>query len=56
MSILRKLGSKHIEQAKQWVGTSAGFGLAGAYALCYFTDWKLVLQYLPYYNGKYKDQ
>lgn len=30
------------------------FGVTGFVLLCYFTEWRAVLQYVPYYNGKYK--
>lgn len=29
------------------------FGITGFVLLCYVTEWRVVLQYVPYYNGKY---
>lgn len=29
------------------------FGVTGFVLLCYVTEWRAVLQYVPYYNGKY---
>lgn len=30
------------------------FGVTSFVLLCYVTEWRAVLQYCPYYNGKYK--
>ncbi|VVC44366.1 Cytochrome b-c1 complex subunit 10 [Cinara cedri] len=35
--------------------TGLAYGVAGFVLLCYVTEWRAVLQYLPYYNGKYKE-
>ncbi|KAF0747385.1 cytochrome b-c1 complex subunit 10-like, partial [Aphis craccivora] len=50
MSLVSKLiGKRYISHVP-----SAGFyGATGFTLLCYFTDWKLVLQYVPYYNTKF---
>ncbi|CAH0562159.1 unnamed protein product [Brassicogethes aeneus] len=50
---LRTIGKKQIEIMSRWIGTSMAFGATAGLGVCYATDWKLVLQYLPYYNGKF---
>ncbi|PNF35474.1 Cytochrome b-c1 complex subunit 10 [Cryptotermes secundus] len=56
MSILRQIGKRHIELATRWLPSLATFGAAGGLGLLYFTDWKAVLQYMPYYSGKFKTE
>uniref|UniRef100_A0A671MM52 Ubiquinol-cytochrome c reductase, complex III subunit XI n=1 Tax=Sinocyclocheilus anshuiensis TaxID=1608454 RepID=A0A671MM52_9TELE len=36
------------------VPTLAVWGGVGGVALVYFTDWRLILDYVPYINGKFK--
>jgi len=31
------------------------FGIAGFVTLCYVTEWRAVLQYMPFYNGKFRE-
>ncbi|CAG9808612.1 unnamed protein product [Chironomus riparius] len=50
------VGKRHVELATKWVGSLATFGTAGGLTLLYFTDWKLFLQFLPIYNGKFKTE
>ncbi|KAJ8924756.1 hypothetical protein NQ315_000909 [Exocentrus adspersus] len=52
---LKSIGKKQIEIASQWLGSGIAFGTTAGLGVCYFTDWKVVLQYLPYYNGKFKE-
>lgn len=35
--------------------TALAYGVAGSVLMCYVTEWRAVLQYIPYYNGKYKE-
>ncbi|XP_034480595.1 cytochrome b-c1 complex subunit 10 [Drosophila innubila] len=41
------------EMAMAFVPTAATFGMAGLLTLIYFTDWRLVTNYIPLYNTKY---
>jgi ubiquinol-cytochrome c reductase subunit 10 len=49
-------GKKQIEQLSSFTGTAVAFGLAGFIAMVYITDWRVVAGYLPYYNGKFKNE
>ncbi|XP_037537647.1 cytochrome b-c1 complex subunit 10 [Nematolebias whitei] len=49
------IGPKNMAIAKTWVPTMATWGAAGTVALVYFTDWKMVLRFVPYINGKFKN-
>ena len=53
---LSPLGPQHIERFKKYGRGAAFFGLSGAILGCYMLEWKAVLQFLPYYNGKYKEE
>uniref|UniRef100_A0A8C7K8J1 Ubiquinol-cytochrome c reductase, complex III subunit XI n=2 Tax=Oncorhynchus TaxID=8016 RepID=A0A8C7K8J1_ONCKI len=56
VQVLKKLiGAKYIAIARTWVPTMAGWGSVGGVALVYFTDWRLILDWVPYINGKFKD-
>ncbi|XP_077515732.1 cytochrome b-c1 complex subunit 10-like [Amblyomma americanum] len=53
---LYPIGPRLIQLFKAWSGSAAVYGATGAVAITYFTEWKAVLQYLPFYNGKYKEE
>jgi ubiquinol-cytochrome c reductase subunit 10 len=38
------------------LGSAIVFGATAGVGVTYATDWKLILQYLPYYNGKFKEE
>ena len=54
VSSVSPVGPSHFEQARRYVRSGVAFGVGGAILGCYFLEWKAVLQFLPYYNGKYK--
>ncbi|XP_029938967.1 cytochrome b-c1 complex subunit 10-like [Salarias fasciatus] len=53
--ILNKfIGAKYITVLRAWVPNLATWGVVGGVALVHFTDWRLILDYVPYINKKFK--
>ncbi|XP_075954675.1 cytochrome b-c1 complex subunit 10 [Anarhichas minor] len=52
--ISKVVGAKYVAIAKSWIPTMAVWGTAGGVALVHFTDWELILGYVPYISGKFK--
>ncbi|XP_029356397.1 cytochrome b-c1 complex subunit 10-like [Echeneis naucrates] len=48
------VGAKYISILRTWVPNLAAWGTVGAVAVVHFTDWRLILNYVPYINGKFK--
>ncbi|XP_005992007.1 cytochrome b-c1 complex subunit 10 [Latimeria chalumnae] len=48
------LGPRYYQLLKNWVPTLATWGTVGGVTLVYSTDWRVVLDYVPYINGKFK--
>ncbi|XP_035491178.1 cytochrome b-c1 complex subunit 10 [Scophthalmus maximus] len=48
------VGEKYVAIARTWVPTLAVWGSVGGVALVHFTDWRIILDYVPYINGKFK--
>ncbi|XP_068604663.1 cytochrome b-c1 complex subunit 10 [Brachionichthys hirsutus] len=53
--ISKFMGPKYVAIAKSWVPTMSAWGIVGGVSLIHFTDWRLILDYVPYINGKYKN-
>ncbi|XP_050432473.1 uncharacterized protein LOC126840641 [Adelges cooleyi] len=47
--------NRNIASLKTWGVSGMIYGVTGFVLLCYMTEWRAVLQYVPYYNGKYGD-
>ncbi|XP_028159777.1 cytochrome b-c1 complex subunit 10-like [Ostrinia nubilalis] len=52
--MLRGIGKKHMEMAASFMTSAGGFGGAAFVTLLYFTDWKVFVANIPFYNGKFK--
>nr|XP_042134676.1 cytochrome b-c1 complex subunit 10-like [Peromyscus maniculatus bairdii] len=50
----RFLGPCYWELAKNWVPTASMWGAVGGVGLVWATDWWLILEWVPYINGKLK--
>ncbi|XP_007569226.1 PREDICTED: cytochrome b-c1 complex subunit 10-like [Poecilia mexicana] len=53
--ILNKfVGAKYVSILRTWVPNMVAWGTVGGVAVIHFTDWRLILDYVPYVNGKFK--
>ncbi|XP_060038054.1 cytochrome b-c1 complex subunit 10 [Erinaceus europaeus] len=52
--LTRFLGPRYRQLAQNWVPTAGVWAAAGAVGLVWATDWRLVLDWVPYINGKFK--
>ncbi|XP_060044582.1 cytochrome b-c1 complex subunit 10-like [Erinaceus europaeus] len=53
--LTRFLGPQYRQLAQNWVPTAGVWAAAaGAVGLVWATDWRLVLDWVPYINGKFK--
>ncbi|XP_076465516.1 cytochrome b-c1 complex subunit 10-like [Babylonia areolata] len=53
--LARLVGPKYLELARTWAPTATVFGTtAGALGL-YFTDWKVIVAYIPFYGSKFQE-
>lgn len=50
-----RIGKKHVELAGRWAPSAFTYGATATLAMLYFTDWKVVVQYIPFYGGKFKE-
>jgi len=53
--LFRRFGKRHVEIMTQWLGPAATYGATAGIAVVYATDWKLILQFVPFYNGKFAE-
>ncbi|XP_033961107.1 cytochrome b-c1 complex subunit 10 [Pseudochaenichthys georgianus] len=53
--IAKVIGTKYVSIAKTWIPTLAVWGSVGGVALVHFTDWRMILDYVPYISGKFNN-
>ncbi|XP_037133000.1 cytochrome b-c1 complex subunit 10 [Syngnathus acus] len=49
------VGQKYMSMAKLWIPTLAVWGTVGGVAMVHMTEWRVILDYVPYVNGKFKN-
>lgn len=54
--MLRIIGPKHISIVSAFIPSLIIYGLAALIAVVYITEFKTVLQFLPFYNTVYKEE
>ncbi|XP_042335932.1 cytochrome b-c1 complex subunit 10 [Sceloporus undulatus] len=52
--LAKYLGPRYAQLLRNWVPTAATWGSVGAIGLVWATDWRLILDYVPWINGKFK--
>ncbi|XP_063003277.1 cytochrome b-c1 complex subunit 10 [Elgaria multicarinata webbii] len=52
--LARYIGSRNAQMLRNWRPTLGVWGSVGAVGLVWITDWKLILDYVPWINGKFK--
>ncbi|XP_071583974.1 cytochrome b-c1 complex subunit 10 [Heliangelus exortis] len=50
------LGPRYVQLIQNWTPTLITWGAVAGTGVIWATDWKLVLQYVPYIGGKYKTE
>ncbi|CAH1393529.1 unnamed protein product [Nezara viridula] len=50
------ISKKILDILPKWIPSLTFFGASAGAGICYATDWRLVLEYMPYYGGKFKTE
>jgi len=50
------MGKRQLEQLKNWMPSTAVFGATSFVGMLYFTDWRVVNEWIPFYGGKFKPE
>ncbi|XP_051930870.1 cytochrome b-c1 complex subunit 10-like [Hippocampus zosterae] len=48
------VGAKNVTILRTWIPNLVTWGTVGGVTLVYFTDWRVVLDYVPYIRGKFR--
>lgn len=54
--IFKLFGPKHKQILSLFVPSATTYGITSFIFLCYLTEWKVVMQYVPLYRQKYVQQ
>ncbi|XP_032690065.1 cytochrome b-c1 complex subunit 10-like [Odontomachus brunneus] len=54
--VLRAFNKRNAEIAVKWLPTAFTYGTGATVMMLYMTDWKVVLQYVPFYGSKFNEE
>nr|XP_060641034.1 cytochrome b-c1 complex subunit 10 [Anolis sagrei ordinatus] len=52
--LTKYLGPRYGQLLRTWIPTAVTWGSVGTVGLVWATDWRLILDYVPWINGKFK--
>ncbi|XP_067824373.1 cytochrome b-c1 complex subunit 10 [Heptranchias perlo] len=50
------IGPKYVQLIKAWIPTVTTWGAFGGVVLVYATDWRVIVDRIPYVRGKFKTE
>ncbi|XP_072354062.1 cytochrome b-c1 complex subunit 10-like isoform X2 [Scyliorhinus torazame] len=54
--LAKLIGPRYVQLIKNWVPTMATWGGVGCVVLVYATDWRVIVDRIPYIRGKFKTE
>ncbi|KAI3388458.1 hypothetical protein SNEBB_009639 [Seison nebaliae] len=51
--LARLIGPRYIQLCKNWLPSTIAYGTMTGLAVCYFTDWRVIVDKIPIYNRKF---
>ncbi|XP_038652311.1 cytochrome b-c1 complex subunit 10-like [Scyliorhinus canicula] len=54
--LAKLIGPSYVQLIKNWIQTMATWGGVGCVVLVYATDWRVIVDRIPYVRGKFKTE
>ncbi|KAK2172261.1 hypothetical protein NP493_977g01000 [Ridgeia piscesae] len=56
LKVFKFVGPRYLTGAQLWMPSAAVFSITGVCGCLFYTDWKTVMQYVPWYGQKYNHE